>query len=33
MSLHELAYTQREGFFIDYGKEVEEEIVRLQKSY
>ena len=31
MSLHELAYTQREGFFIDYGKEVEEEIVRLQK--
>ena len=31
MSLHELAYSQREGFFIDYGKEVEEEIVRLQK--
>jgi len=30
MSMHELAYTRRRGFVIDYGREVEEEIVRLQ---
>jgi len=30
MTQHELAYSQREGFSIDYGREVEEEIARLQ---
>ncbi len=30
MIRHEKAYTQREGFTIDYGRETEEEIVRLQ---
>jgi ferrous iron transport protein B len=30
MSTHELAYTRRQGFVIDYGREVEEEIVRMQ---
>ena len=34
MSTHALAYTQRpeSGFSIDYGREVEEEIVRLQQA-
>jgi len=32
MSVHELAYTRRQGFVIDYGREVEEEIVRLQQG-
>jgi ferrous iron transport protein B len=27
---HDLAYTKREGFYIDYGRETEEEIVKLQ---
>lgn len=30
-SEHSLAYTRRTGFSIDYGREVEEEIVRLQQ--
>lgn len=29
MTSHKLAYTRREGFEIDYGREIEEEIVRL----
>ena len=32
MSTHTLAYTQRPAFSIDYGREVEEEIVRLQQA-
>jgi ferrous iron transport protein B len=32
MKTHERAYTQREGFTIDYGREAEEEIVRLQEE-
>ena len=32
MSTHPLAYTQRPAFSIDYGREVEEEIVRLQQA-
>lgn len=32
MTSHYLAYTRREGFTIDYGRELEEEIVRLQKE-
>ena len=32
MSTHALAYTQRPAFSIDYGREVEEEIVRLQQA-
>jgi ferrous iron transport protein B len=32
MSTHALAYTQRRAFSIDYGREVEEEIVRLQQA-
>ena len=32
MSIHTLAYTQRPAFSIDYGREVEEEIVRLQQA-
>jgi ferrous iron transport protein B len=31
MTIHELAYSQREGFTIDYGREAEEEIARLQE--
>lgn len=31
MTSHDLAYTQRSGFSIDYGREAEEEIVRLQE--
>ncbi len=30
MSQHDLAYTRRQGFAVDYGREIEEEIVRLQ---
>lgn len=30
MSLHTLAYTRRNGFHIDYGLEIENEIVRIQ---
>jgi len=30
MTSHDLAYSQRSGFSIDYGREAEEEIVRLQ---
>ncbi len=30
MSLHTLAYTRRDGFHIDYGLEIENEIVRIQ---
>jgi len=29
--LHSLAYTKRSGFSIDYGREIEEEIVRIQQ--
>jgi len=32
MKSHERAYTQRDGFSIDYGREAEEEIVRLQEN-
>ncbi|MCD4802348.1 MAG: ferrous iron transport protein B [Anaerolineales bacterium] len=32
MKSHERAYTQRDGFSIDYGREAEEEIVRLQEE-
>ncbi|MCL5995469.1 MAG: ferrous iron transport protein B [Chloroflexi bacterium] len=32
MSAHELAYTRRQGFVVDYGRDVEEEIVRLQNE-
>ncbi len=32
MSAHELAYTRRTGFAIDYGREVEEEIAQLQRE-
>ncbi len=32
MSTHALAYTHRPAFSIDYGREVEEEIVRLQQA-
>ncbi|MGQ9814044.1 MAG: ferrous iron transport protein B [Candidatus Roseilinea sp.] len=32
MSAHELAYSRRQDFMIDYGREVEEEIVRLQNE-
>jgi ferrous iron transport protein B len=32
MSAHELAYTRRQSFMIDYGREVEEEIVHLQNE-
>lgn len=32
MKTHERAYTRREGFTIDYGRETEEEIVRLQEE-
>ncbi len=32
MKSHDLAYTQRDGFSIDYGREAEEEIVRLQEE-
>ncbi len=31
MTSHDLAYSQRSGFSIDYGREAEEEIVRLQE--
>jgi ferrous iron transport protein B len=30
MTIHDLAYTKRRGFVIDYGREVEEEIARLE---
>jgi len=32
MSLHDLAYSRRQGFTIDYGLEIENEIARLQKT-
>lgn len=32
MKSHERAYTKRDGFSIDYGREAEEEIVRLQEE-
>lgn len=32
MTTHDLAYSQRDGFNIDYGREAEEEIVRLQET-
>ncbi|MBU0512097.1 MAG: ferrous iron transport protein B [Chloroflexi bacterium] len=32
MSAHELAYTRRTGFAIDYGREIEEEIAQLQRE-
>lgn len=32
MSAHELAYTRRKGFAIDYGRETEEEIAQLQSK-
>lgn len=32
MSAHELAYTRRHGFVIDYGREVEEEIAKLENE-
>lgn len=32
MTTHQLAYSQREGFTIDYGREAEEEIVLLQEK-